>query len=172
MIRTILGAVGPRARCYRFDRYTVSDSCRSLSAGPDGRIYAAACCEQSPGKSVKVVRYDRARDRLEWLFDAAEAAGDPPDSGRATQCKIHYSFASSPKTGLLYCATHLSGPPTGARPGGPPGDEAAEAESSPIAGRSDGARPCVARPPRIDDTRRTVIPPRAVSLLLHPPQQS
>jgi len=107
--------MAPRAKFYRFDGYPVSDSCWSLSSGPDGRIYAAACCEMSPGKSVKVVRYDRARDRLEWLFDVAEAVNDPASSGRATQCKIHYSFASSPKTGILYCATHLSGPPAGAK---------------------------------------------------------
>lgn len=105
----------PKAKFYRFDAYPVSDSCWSLSAGPDGRIYAAACCEMSPGKSVKVMRYDRTRDKLELLFDVAEAVNDPPDSGRATQCKIHYSFAASPKTGLLFCGTHLSGPPIGHR---------------------------------------------------------
>lgn len=101
------------AKFYRFDEYPVSDSCWSLSTGPDGRIYAAACCEISPGKSVKVARYDEANDRLQWLFDVAQAAADPPDSGRATQCKIHYSFAPSRKDGIMYCASHLSGPPIG-----------------------------------------------------------
>ncbi len=101
------------AKFHRFDDYPVSDSCWSLSTGPDGRIYAAACCEISPGKSVKVVRYDETNDSLQWLFDVAQAAGDPPDSGRATQCKIHYSFAPSHKSGIMYCASHLSGPPVG-----------------------------------------------------------
>jgi len=101
------------SKFYRFDGYPVSDSCWSLSAGPDGRIYAAACCECSPGKSVKVVRYNEATDSLDYLFDVAEVMDDPPDSGRATQCKIHYSFAASPGDGILYCASHLSGPPIG-----------------------------------------------------------
>ena len=36
---------------------------------------------------------------------------DPADAGRATQCKIHYSFVPSMHDGVLYMATHLSGPP-------------------------------------------------------------
>ena len=42
-----------------------------------------------------------------------EVTGDLRDSGRATQCKIHYSFTPDPDNDLLYCATHLSGPPKG-----------------------------------------------------------
>jgi len=94
-----------------FDGHPVSDSCWSLSTGPDGRIYAAACAERLPGGVVKVARYNDAADRLDYLFRADEAAGDPCDSGRATQCKIHYSFAPSVRDGILYMATHLSGPP-------------------------------------------------------------
>ena len=109
----MLASMNWPATFYRFDGYPVSDSCWSLSAGPDGRIYAAACCESSPGQSVKVVRYNEKDDKLDWLFDAAKVAEDPPDSGRATQCKIHYSFAASARDGILYCATHLSGPPKG-----------------------------------------------------------
>jgi hypothetical protein len=96
---------------YPFAEHPLSDSCWSLSVGPDGRIYAAACCEGKPGGVVKVVRYDAKRDALEYLFDADTAVNDPRDSGRATQCKIHYSFAPSPHDGILYMATHLSGPP-------------------------------------------------------------
>jgi hypothetical protein len=60
---------------------------------------------------VKVVRYDHGRDELEYLFDVDRAVDDPRDSGRATQCKIHYSFAPEIGTGIMYMATHLSGPP-------------------------------------------------------------
>jgi len=105
--------VSLEAKFYRFDGYPESDSCWSLSTGPDGKIYAAACCEMSAGKSVKVVRYNEEKDSLDYLFDVAQAVNDPPDSGRATQCKIHYSFAPSRKTGIMYCASHLSGPPKG-----------------------------------------------------------
>ncbi len=96
---------------YQFTEHPNSDSCWSLSVGPDGRIYAAACCEGTPGGTVKLVRYNEETDSLDYLFDLAEMVDDPPESGRATQCKIHYSFVPSIGDGILYMATHLSGPP-------------------------------------------------------------
>jgi len=96
---------------YEFDDHRDSDSCWSLSTGPDGRIYAASCAETVPGGIVKVVRYDEERDRIDYLFDMDEMVDDPRDSGRATQCKIHYSFAPSMGDGIMYMASHLSGPP-------------------------------------------------------------
>ena len=96
---------------YPFDGHPDSDSCWSLSVGPDGRIYAAACCERTPGGVVELVRYDAEHGALEYLFDLDRVVADPGDSGRATQCKIHYSFAPSMGDGVLYMATHLSGPP-------------------------------------------------------------
>jgi hypothetical protein len=59
------------AKWYEFTEHPDSDTCWSLSVGPDGRIQ---------------------RDQLDYLFDLAEKVQDPPDSGRATQCKIHYSI--------------------------------------------------------------------------------
>ena len=103
------------AKYYPFDEALNADSNWSLSTGPDGRIYTAACSEHNPGFSVTMLRYDEANDRLENLVDVAEAVGDPPSSGRATQCKIHYSFSPSVSDGVLYAATHLSGPPRGER---------------------------------------------------------
>jgi hypothetical protein len=96
---------------YQFTEHPESDSCWSLSVGPDGRIYAAACAEGSPGKSVKLVRYNEKTDALDYLFPLDQMVDDPADSGRATQCKIHYSFVPSMHDGVLYMATHLSGPP-------------------------------------------------------------
>ncbi len=96
---------------HQFTEHPNSDSCWSLSVGPDGRIYAAACCEGVPGGTVKLVRYNEETDSLDYLFDLAEMVDDPPESGRATQCKIHYSFVPSIGDGILYMATHLSGPP-------------------------------------------------------------
>lgn len=96
---------------FQFTGHPLSDSCWSLSVGPDGRIYAAACCESQPGETVKVVRYNEKTEALDYLFDLDVMVGDPRDSGRATQCKIHYSFAPSLHDGILYMATHLSGPP-------------------------------------------------------------
>jgi len=96
---------------YEFSKHPESDTCWSLSVGPDGRIYAAACAETVPGGVVKVVRYNEKKDDLDYLFAVDEKVDDPGDSGRATQCKIHYSFAPSMHDGILYMATHLSGPP-------------------------------------------------------------
>lgn len=96
---------------YEFTEHPASDSCWSLSVGPDGRIYASACAESVPGETVKVVRYNEETGSLDYLFALDEIVDDPRDSGRATQCKIHYSFAPSMSDGMLYMATHLSGPP-------------------------------------------------------------
>jgi hypothetical protein len=102
---------GYRSRWYPFTGHPDADTCWSLSVGPDGRIYAAACAESVPGGVVKVVRYNETTDALDYLFSLDEMVDDPGDSGRATQCKIHYSFAPSMRDGVLYMATHLSGPP-------------------------------------------------------------
>lgn len=96
---------------YPFTEHPDSDTCWSVSVGPDGRVYAAACAEGVPGGVVKPVRYNEKKDALDYLFDLAEMVNDPGTSGRATQCKIHYSFAPSMHDGILYMATHLSGPP-------------------------------------------------------------
>jgi len=98
---------------YPFSKHPESDSCWSLSTGPDGRIYAASCCETKPGGIVKVVRYDETKDTIDYLFDVDKTVNDPWNSGRASQCKIHYSFAPSMSDGVLYMATHLSAPPVG-----------------------------------------------------------
>ena len=86
------------------------DSCWDLHAGPDGRIYVAACCETLPGGVVHVLRYNDATDSLDHVLNVAEAVGEPAASGRATQCKIHYGFAASGEDGILYAATHTSAP--------------------------------------------------------------
>ncbi len=103
--------MGYTTKWYQFTGHPESDSCWSLSTGPDGRIYASACAEGVPGGVVKVVRYDEEGDQLEYLFDMDEMVDDPRDSGRGTQCKIHYSFAPSMEDGILYMASHLSAPP-------------------------------------------------------------
>jgi hypothetical protein len=103
--------MGYKTSWYQFTEHPNSDSCWSLSVGPDGRIYAAACCEHLPGETVKVVRYNEKTDSLDYLFDVDKMVDDPRDSGRATHCKIHYSFVPSLSDGIMYMATHLSGPP-------------------------------------------------------------
>ena len=108
------GAAAPgdyAVKFYPFTKHPDSDTCWSLSAGPDGRIYASACAEGVPGGVVKPVRFNEQIDDFDYIFDLATAVGDPGDSGRASQCKIHYSFTPSMADGIMYMATHLSGPP-------------------------------------------------------------
>lgn len=99
------------AKWYPFTKHPDSDSCWALSVGPDGRIYASSCAEGVSGGVVIPTRYNEERDDLDYLFNLAEKVNDPPDSGRATQCKIHYSFAPSMHDQIVYMATHLSAPP-------------------------------------------------------------
>jgi len=100
-----------KVKWYPFSEYKVADTCWALSVGPDGRIYAAACAEAVPGGLVKLVRYNEEKDGLDYLFTIADKVNDPGNSGRATQCKVHYSFAPSMHDGILYMATHLTAPP-------------------------------------------------------------
>ena len=103
------------ARYYQFDHDPPPDSCWSLSTGPDGRIYAASCCEYAAAGGVYIVRYNDQTDSLDTLVDVPKAVGVPKGDGRASQCKIHYSFAASPDDDILYAATHLSAPGKGHR---------------------------------------------------------
>ena len=102
-----------RAKFYPYDQVPVSDTTWSLHTGPDRRIYAAACIEGRGGCAVIVARYNAEKDALDYVFDVGQAADDPPDSGRATQCKVHYGFAPSERDGILYAATHASAPARG-----------------------------------------------------------
>jgi hypothetical protein len=107
------GEKGPpyQARWYEFSDHPESDTCWSLSVGPDGRIYAASCAEGVPGGVVNVYRFNEGTNSLVRLFAVDEKVNDPGNSGRATQSKIHYSFVPSMSDGTLYMATHLSGAP-------------------------------------------------------------
>jgi hypothetical protein len=97
---------------HEFSERPLSDSCWSTSTGPDGRIYIACCIEHTGGGTATIVR-PRPDGTPEYLFDMDEVTGDRRDSGRATQCKVHYSFVPDPEKDLVWCATHLSGPPIG-----------------------------------------------------------
>lgn len=95
-----------------FEKLPYSDSCWSLIEGPDERVYAAGCAEHAPGGTAYVVRYDPIAGDLEYMLDVATAVGEDPRNGRATQCKIHYSMIIDDE-GIMYGATHLSGPAVG-----------------------------------------------------------
>src|SRR5512136_1228024 len=60
------GAETYRPTWYPFSGHPDADTCWSLSVGPDGRIYAAACAESVPGGVVKVARYNEQQDTLDY----------------------------------------------------------------------------------------------------------
>ncbi|MCM8770210.1 MAG: hypothetical protein NC911_11220 [Candidatus Omnitrophica bacterium] len=88
------------------------DSVWGLCTGYDGNIYLADCGELTGGLNVFILRYRPTERKLEYLLDVGPAMGEPPDNGHATQSKIHYCLLPG-SDGLLYCATHASGPPLG-----------------------------------------------------------
>jgi hypothetical protein len=102
----------PTGAIYVFDQLPIHDTCWAMIAGADDRVYIAACCEMTGGVGVYLVRFDPRKKSVDCLFDIAEAVGEPATNGRATQCKIHYSLMAS-SDGMIYGATHLSGPPAG-----------------------------------------------------------
>lgn len=95
-----------------FDQIPVSDSTWAIASGADGCIYAGVCSEHTGGVGAHIAKYDPNTDSLDYILDVATAVGEPPDNGRATQCKVHSALIGG-ESGLLYGATHLSGPPLG-----------------------------------------------------------
>jgi len=83
-----------------------------LAMAPDDTLYIAACGEYSGGMSAWLCSYHHRTDRIEYLADLAEVTGEPNDSGRATQGKIHFSLCVA-GDGRIYGATHCTTPPKG-----------------------------------------------------------
>ncbi|OPZ91319.1 MAG: hypothetical protein BWY73_01123 [candidate division TA06 bacterium ADurb.Bin417] len=108
----VQSVAGGRLEYLPFEALPLHDSVWGLCTGKDGMIYASACGECTGGLSVFILRYDPAARKLEYLLEVGPAVGQPPDNGHATQCKIHYCLLPG-SDGLLYCATHASGPPLG-----------------------------------------------------------
>jgi len=109
---TTISALGGRVERVVFDCLPMHDSTWGLCTGVDGTIYPVACGELTGGLSAFILRYDPVKHRTEYLIECGPALGQPPDDGHATQAKIHYCIVPC-SDGLLYCATHASGPPWG-----------------------------------------------------------
>ena len=110
--RQVIEARGGKLEMIRFTELPHHDSTWGLCTGVDGMIYIGACGECFGGLSVFILRYDPDRDEIDYLLEVGPALGFPPDDGRATQSKIHYCLLPG-SDGLLYAATHASGPPWG-----------------------------------------------------------
>ena len=63
---------------YPFLEHPDSDTCWSLSVGPDGRVYAAACAEGVPGGvALEAINHDGHPCALTWL-GLTVVVGAPP----------------------------------------------------------------------------------------------
>jgi hypothetical protein len=90
------------------------DTIWTITLGHDGQVYIGLCLEGKGGGVAQLYMYDTAERRLRHLADMGQVTGEPPDSGHATQGKIHFSLCHA-RDGKLYGATHCTTPPLGHR---------------------------------------------------------
>ncbi|MCK4308162.1 hypothetical protein KAW50_08065 [candidate division WOR-3 bacterium] len=95
-----------------FEELPVHDTCWSLITGADGKVYIGVCGEMTGGMSAYVVSYDPETEKVEYLLEVAEVLGILPNNGEATHAKVHFCLLSDDE-GILYAATHCTGPPSG-----------------------------------------------------------
>ncbi|MEI6500712.1 MAG: hypothetical protein WCP21_06755 [Armatimonadota bacterium] len=88
------------------------DTIWTITLGHDGQVYVGLCLEGKGGGVAQVYRYDTQARCLQHLADIGKVTGEPPDSGHATQGKIHFSLCHA-RDGKLYGATHCTTPPLG-----------------------------------------------------------
>ena len=95
-----------------FDKLPVHDTCWSLITGADGKMYIGVCGEMTGGLSAYIASYDPETEKVEYLLEVEKVLGIPEDSGEAAHAKVHFCLLSDDE-GILYAATHCTGPPLG-----------------------------------------------------------
>lgn len=103
---------GNRVACKQLSGLPKHDTLWDLCMAPDDTLYIGACVEYTGGMSAVLCSYHRSKDRIEYLADMADVTGESPDSGHATQGKIHFSLCCG-NEGLIYGATHCTTAPKG-----------------------------------------------------------
>jgi len=97
-----------------FEDHPQHDTIWTITLGHDGHVYLGLCLEGTGGQVAQLYMYDTVGRQLRHLADMGEVTGEPPDSGHATQGKIHFSLCHA-RDGKLYGATHCTTPPLGHR---------------------------------------------------------
>ncbi len=97
-----------------FHEHPLHDTIWAITLGHDGQVYIGLCLEGRGGQVAQLYMYDTRQERLRWLADMGDVTGEPPDSGHATQGKIHFSLCHA-RDGSVYGATHCTTPPVGHR---------------------------------------------------------
>lgn len=95
-----------------FEDHPLHDTIWTITLGQDGHVYLGLCLEGKGGGVAQLYRYNTQERRLQHLADMGEVTGERPDSGHATQGKIHFSLCQDSK-GRIYGATHCTTPPVG-----------------------------------------------------------
>lgn len=97
-----------------FTEHPTHDTIWAITRGHDDQVYLGLCLEGKGGGVAQLYQYDTRERRLRHLADVGALTGEPPDSGHATQGKIHFSLCHA-RDGMLYGATHCTTPPAGHR---------------------------------------------------------
>ena len=98
---------------FTFYDHPENDTCWSLTMGTDKKVYIGLCMEFTSGGIAQLYNFDTEKEKLNHILDISEITGDYPESGRATQGKIHFSLC--PTSDLkMYGSTHATAAPAGA----------------------------------------------------------
>jgi hypothetical protein len=97
-----------------FTEHPRHDTIWAIIRGHDDQVYIGLCLEGTGGGVAQLYVYDTRGLRLRHLADLGKVTGEPPDSGHATQGKIHFALCHA-RDGKLYGATHCTTPPAGHR---------------------------------------------------------
>ncbi|MBU0714462.1 MAG: hypothetical protein KJ964_03770 [Verrucomicrobia bacterium] len=95
-----------------FPEHPQHDTIWTITMGHDAQVYIGLCLEGRGGGVAQLYMYDTKARRLQHLADIGRVTGEPPDSGHATQGKIHFSLCHA-RDGKVYGATHCTTPPIG-----------------------------------------------------------
>ncbi|MFA5866240.1 MAG: hypothetical protein WC975_16330 [Phycisphaerae bacterium] len=96
-----------------FTEHPQHDTMWTMIRGHDGHIYIGLCLESRGGGVAQLYKYDTKEHRLIALADMGEVTGELPDSGHATQGKIHFSLCHARNGNKIFGATHCTTPPMG-----------------------------------------------------------
>ena len=98
---------------FTFYDHPENDTCWALAMGTDKKVYIGLCMEFTSGGIAQLYNFDTEEEKLNHVLDISKITGEYPESGRATQGKIHYSLCPSSDL-KMYGSTHATTAPAGA----------------------------------------------------------
>lgn len=97
---------------FTFYNHPKNDTCWDLSMGYDKKVYIGLCMEFTSGGIAQLYNFETENEKLNHVLDIGDITGDYPESGRATQGKIHFSLC--PTSDLkMYGSGHVTTAPAG-----------------------------------------------------------